>query len=156
MISIIVAVAENNVIGCHNKLIWHISEDLKRFKSLTISHPIIMGRKTYDSIGRPLPGRQNIVITRNSQLKIEGCDVVGSLSEAMELTLGKEPFVIGGGEIYREALPLATRLYLTKVYQSPEGDTFFPEINPTEWREINRERREGYDFIDFERISDAK
>ncbi len=126
--NIIVAVAENNVIGCHNKLIWHISEDLKRFKRLTTGHPIIMGRKTYDSIGRALPNRLNVVISRNADLKIEGCEVVGSLDEALKLTEGQDPFVIGGGEIYRQALPLATKLYLTKVYQSPEGDTHFPEI----------------------------
>ncbi len=154
MINIIVAVAENGVIGCHNRLIWHISEDLKRFKALTTGHPIIMGRKTYDSIGRPLPGRQNIVISRNPELKIEGCDVVGSLSEAIEIAQGEEKFVIGGGEIYRQALPLCDRLYLTKVEQSPEGDTFFPEIDSSEWRECARDQREGYSFIDYTRCRD--
>ncbi len=151
MINIIVAVAENNVIGCHNKLIWHISEDLKRFKSLTIGHPIIMGRKTYESIGRPLPGRLNVVITRSSDLVIEGVSVVGSLAEAIELTKDSEPFIIGGGEIYAQSLPLADRLYITRVHQSPEGDTYFPELDPSEWRETLREEREGYTFIDYER-----
>ncbi len=149
--NIIVAVAENNVIGCHNKLIWHISEDLKRFKRLTTGHPIIMGRKTYDSIGRALPNRLNVVISRNADLKIEGCEVVGSLDEALKLTEGQDPFVIGGGEIYRQALPLATKLYLTKVYQSPDGDTLFPEIKEGEWNEIAAEHYDGYSFIDYER-----
>ncbi|MFI3287275.1 MAG: dihydrofolate reductase [Rikenellaceae bacterium] len=151
MINIIVAVAENNVIGCHNKLIWHISEDLKRFKSLTTGHPIIMGRKTYESIGRPLPGRLNVVITRSRDLVIEGVSIVGSLQEAVELTKESEPFVIGGGEIYAQSLPLAGRLYITRVHQSPQGDTYFPELDLSEWRETLREEREGYTFIDYER-----
>lgn len=149
MISIIVAVAQNGVIGCHNRLIWHISEDLKRFKTLTTGHPVIMGRKTYESIGRPLPNRRNIVVSRNADLTIEGVEVVASLERAIEMCENDDPFVIGGGEIYRAALPLADRLYLTQVDQSPEGDTFFPNIEPTKWREVAREEHNGYRFIDY-------
>ncbi len=149
-INIIEAVAENGAIGCHNKLLWHISEDLKRFKRLTTGNPIIMGRKTFESIGRALPNRQNVVISRNENLKIEGVDVVGSLEAAYELLKNSEEvFVIGGGEIYRQAMDRADRLFLTKVYQSPEGDTFFPEISLDEWQEVECERCEGYDFIDY-------
>lgn len=152
MISIIVAVASNGVIGCHNRLIWHISEDLKRFKTLTTAHPIVMGRKTYESIGRALPGRQNIVVSRQKGLKIEGVDVVGSIDQAFKIApKGAEIFVIGGGEIYRQAMPLASKLYLTKVDQAPEGDTFFPEISAAEWREVGREVHEGFTFINYER-----
>ncbi len=150
-LSIIVAVAENGAIGCHNKLLWHISEDLKRFKRLTSGHPVVMGRKTFESIGRPLPNRQNIVITRNPDLRIEGVDVVGSIEEAIKLCdPNEEVFIIGGGEIYRQAMHLAQKLYLTMVYQSPEGDTFFPQINENEWTEVCREQCDGYDFIDYE------
>ncbi len=154
MLSIIVAVADNGVIGCHNRLIWHISEDLKRFKSLTTGHPIIMGRKTYESIGRPLPGRQNIIVSRNPELAIDNCDVVTSLEQAIEIARGQEKFIIGGGEIYREALPLCDKLYLTRVEQQPEGDTFFPDIEVSEWVEVSREQREGYSFIDYIRCRD--
>lgn len=150
IISIIVAVAENGAIGCHNKLLWHISEDLKRFKRLTTGNPIVMGRKTFESIGRALPNRQNVVISRNSDLKIEGVDVVGSLEAAYDLLKDNEDiFVIGGGEIYRQAMSTADKLYLTKVYQSPEGDTFFPDLNHDEWKEVSKEECEGYDFIDY-------
>lgn len=149
-INIIVAVAENGAIGCHNKLLWHISEDLKRFKRLTTGNPIVMGRKTFDSIGRALPNRQNVVISRNEELKIGGGDVVGSLEAAYELLKDSEEiFVIGGGEIYRQAMAKADKLFLTKVYQSPEGDTFFPEISFNEWQEVSKEECEGYDFIDY-------
>ncbi len=152
ILSVIVAVAQNGAIGCHNKLLWHISEDLQRFKRLTMGCPIIMGRKTFESIGRPLPGRRNVVITRNSAYTAEGIEVVHSLEQALQgVEESAEVFVIGGGEIYREALPLAQRLYLTRVAQSPEGDTFFPEILQEEWREVAREDFEGYSFIDYER-----
>lgn len=152
MISIIVAVASNGVIGCHNRLIWHISEDLKRFKALTIGHPIVMGRKTYESIGRPLPGRLNIVVSRQNDLRIEGVEVVGSIEDAVKRAgVADEIFVIGGGEIYRQALPLADKLYMTRVEQSPSGDTFFPPISPAEWREAKREKHDGFEFIDYER-----
>lgn len=152
MISIIVAVASNGVIGCHNRLIWHISEDLKRFKALTTGHPIVMGRKTYESIGRPLPGRLNIVVSRQNDLRIEGVEVVGSIEDAVKRAgVADEIFVIGGGEIYRQALPIADKLYMTRVEQSPGGDTFFPAISPAEWCEVAREKHDGFEFIDYER-----
>ncbi len=153
-LSIIVAVAQNGAIGCHNELLWHISEDLKRFKRLTMGCPIIMGRKTYESIGRPLPGRRNVVITRNADYRAEGIEVVYSLEEALRSVsnVEGEVFVIGGGEIYLQALPLAQKLYLTKVEQNPEGDTFFPEINEVQWQEVAREEFEGYSFIDYDRV----
>lgn len=152
MISIIVAIATNGVIGCHNRLIWHISEDLKRFKSLTMGHPIVMGRKTFASIGRALPGRQNIVISRDKALKIDGVDVVASMEEAIKIaSTDSEIFIIGGGEIYHLALPLASKLYVTQVEQSPQGDTFFPEIDENEWLETHREEHEGFAFIDYSR-----
>ena len=134
MVSIIVAVAENGVIGDKNTLLWHISEDLKHFKAVTTGHPVIMGRKTYESLGRPLPNRTNVVITRQ-QVEIPGCRVVHSLGEAVALFPGDdEVFVIGGAQIYGEALPAADRFYLTRVHRAYEGDTRFPEWDAAEWR----------------------
>lgn len=132
--SIIVAVAENDVIGYDNHLLWHISEDLKRFKSLTLGHHIIMGRKTFESIGKPLPGRISVIISRQENLKIEGCIVVNSLDEAFEVAKNdSEAFIIGGGEIYKQALPIVDKIYLTRVHAGFAGDTFFPELNLSEW-----------------------
>ncbi len=142
MINIIVAIAENDVIGGNNTLLWHISEDLKHFKSITSGHPVIMGRKTYESLGRPLPNRETIVITR-SQIEIEGCRVVHSLEEALALFTPKDQiFIIGGAQIYREAMPLADRFYLTRVHKDYEGDTLFPEWDEREWQCVERERFE--------------
>lgn len=134
MISIIVAVASNGIIGNRNSLIWHISEDLKNFKRLTTGHPVVMGRKTYESLGRPLPNRTNVVISRQEGLQIEGCRVVHSLKEAVGMfPADEEVFVIGGGQIYREALDVADRLYITWVEHPYEGDTRFPEWREEEW-----------------------
>lgn len=134
MLSIIVAVAENGVIGDRNALLWHISEDLKHFKALTTGHPVIMGRKTYESLGRPLPNRENVVLTRQA-LEIPGCRVVHSLDEAVALfPETEELFIIGGAQVYAEALPRAARLYLTRVGHSYEGDTRFPEWDVHAWR----------------------
>lgn len=134
MVSIIVAVAQNGVIGKENKLIWHISEDLKHFKSLTTEHPVIMGRKTFESLGRPLPNRTNVVITRQADLRCEGCEMAHSLEEALAMFPAEdEVFVIGGAQIYRQALPLAQHFYLTRVMHDYEGDTMFPEWNEKEW-----------------------
>jgi dihydrofolate reductase len=134
IVSIIVAVAENNVIGQGNRLIWHISEDLKRFKNLTTGHHIIMGRKTFESIGKALPNRTNVVISRNSNLLAPGYIVVDGLQKALDISKeDTEVFIIGGGEIYKQALPLADKIYLTKVEAKFEGDTFFPPINHDEW-----------------------
>ena len=142
MVSVIVAVAENGVIGDKNTLLWHISEDLRNFKRVTSGHPVIMGRKTFDSLGRPLPNRTNVVITRQN-LEIEGCKVVHSLEEALSLFSPEEElFVIGGAQIYAEALPLADRFYLTRVHHAYEGDTSFPKWNESEWNLMESERFE--------------
>lgn len=149
------AVAENGVIGCANRLIWHISDDLKRFKRLTTGHGVIMGRKTYDSIGRPLPNRHNVVVTRSEGLHIDGVTVVHSLQQALGLfASAEEVFVIGGGEIYRHAMVVADRLYVTRVKGSPVGDTMFPEIDPLQWREVAREDHGEYSFVNYERATD--
>lgn len=139
MISIIVAVAENGVIGNENALLWHISEDLRHFKALTTGHPVVMGRKTYESLGRPLPNRANVVITRQ-EIEISGCRVVHSLDEALALfPADEEVFIIGGAQIYAQALPLADRFYLTRVFQAYRGDTRFPEWDEREWKLISSE-----------------
>ncbi len=159
IISIIVAVAENNVIGQGNKLIWHISEDLKRFKNLTTGHHILMGRKTFESIGKALPNRTNVVISRNKDFNAPGCIVVDSLQRALEISKDdEEVFIVGGGEIYRQALPITDKIYLTKVEAQFEGDTFFPPINPDEWRfeaidktEPQRDGELEYSFINLVR-----
>ena len=142
MVSIIAAVAQNGTIGDQNALLWHITEDMRFFRQTTSGHPVIMGRKTYESLGRPLPKRTNVVITRQP-ITIEGCTVVHSLEEAIALFAPEEEiFIIGGAQIYREALALADRLYLTHIEQNYEGDTVFPEWNRAEWRLISEERHE--------------
>ena len=135
----IAAMARKRVIGRENAMPWHLPEDLKHFKRLTLGHPVVMGRKTYESIGRPLPGRENIVITRSASLALPGVRVVTSLNEALELTQGKPAFVIGGAEIYRLALPLADCLHLTEIDIDVDGDTFFPEFDRSEWEQAARE-----------------
>ncbi len=161
----IVAAAENGVIGRNNALPWHLSEDLKYFKRVTMGKPIVMGRKTFESIGKPLPGRTNIVITRNPVYQAEGVKVVPSLDEALLLASDialidgvEELLVIGGAEIYRESIPRADRLYLTEVHASVEGDAVLPEIDWTRWREVSRERHSAeapnpydYSFVVYER-----
>lgn len=139
MINIIVAVAENGVIGDRNALLWHISEDLKHFKALTTGHPVVMGRKTFESLGRPLPNRTNVVITRQA-IDLPGCTVVHSLEEALALfPTDEQVFVIGGAQIYAQALPLADRFYLTRVMHTYEGDTRFPAWDETAWRLVGSE-----------------
>ncbi|MCD7970766.1 MAG: dihydrofolate reductase [Alistipes sp.] len=140
MISIIVAVAQNGVIGGENKLLWHIFEDLRRFKSITSGHPVVMGRKTFESLGRPLPNRTNIVITRNPDYRADGCTVVSSLDQAVALfPQDTEVFIIGGGEIYRQALSIADRLYITQVCHDYAGDTTFPPVDPAVWEPVSVE-----------------
>jgi dihydrofolate reductase len=141
MISFVVAVARNGVIGREGGLPWHISSDLKRFKEITMGKPVIMGRKTWDSLPRkPLPGRRNIVITRQPGFSAPGAEVVASPEEALGLCGGApEIAVIGGGEVYRLFWPLVDRLYLTEVDLDVEGDTHFPALDPAEWREVARE-----------------
>ncbi len=137
MISIIVAMGRNRVIGKDNDLIWHLPADLKHFKETTMGKPVIMGRKTFESIGKPLPGRTNIVVTRNSQYKAKECLVAHSLEKALEMVSDKaEVFIAGGGEIYREAIPLADRMHITIIDHSFEGDTYFPEFSKKEWEII--------------------
>ncbi|KAA9332644.1 dihydrofolate reductase [Adhaeribacter soli] len=145
MIALIVAMAENNVIGKNNQLIWHLPADLKHFKNLTTSHPIIMGRKTYESIGKPLPNRTNIIVTRQQDFKAEGCLVAHSFSDALMLAqqLDSDIFVIGGAEIYKQALFLADTIYLTEVHHEFEGDTIFPEIDPLLWVETDRQEHQA-------------
>ncbi|MBQ7855787.1 MAG: dihydrofolate reductase [Alistipes sp.] len=160
MVSIIVAIAENGVIGDKNTLLWHIREDMVRFRTTTSGHPVVMGRKTYDSIGRPLPKRTNVVITRDAALQIEGCTVVHSLQEAISLfPSDEEVFIIGGTQIYTQAMEYADRLYLTIVHRPYEGDASFPEIDYSQWRELSRTEYasgESFDapftFLDLERI----
>lgn len=140
-ISIIVAIAENNAIGKDNKLLWHLSDDLKRFKELTNGHLIVMGRNTFLSLPNgPLRNRIHLVISDIRGEKFEGVQMAYSIEEALEMIGGdEEAFIIGGGMIYRQFLPLANRLYLTRVHVRIEGDTYFPEINHDEWNELDRE-----------------
>ena len=137
--------AENRVIGKENKLIWHLPADLKFFKNLTTGHPIIMGRKTFESIGKPLPNRTNIIITRQADFTAEGCLVAHSLTEALMMAqqLDSDIFVIGGAEIYKQAMFLADTIYLTEVHHTFEGDTFFPEIDSILWQETSREEHKA-------------
>ena len=140
-ISIVVAMAMNRTIGINNTLPWRCPEDLKHFKALTMGHPMIMGRKTFDSIGKPLPGRVTVVVTRDRGLKVEGCLIAHSLPEAIAACTGDEEiFVVGGAELYAQALPLVDRLYITEIQQEVEGDAHFPEFNRAEWQEVSRER----------------
>jgi len=160
-ISLIVAVARNGVIGKDGKLPWHLPEDLKRFKALTMGHHLIMGRKTWESIGRPLPGRTSVVVTRQSNYSAPGALVTHSLAAAIEACQGDdEIFVIGGAETYREALPRADRVYLTEVLADYAGDTWFPELGG-EWHEVSREPHRGdgsavaVTYVVYERDRDA-
>lgn len=148
MISVIVAVAQNGVIGGDNQLLWHISEDLQRFKAITTGHPVVMGRKTFESLGRPLPRRTNVVISRNADYKADGCTVVGSLEEALVLFPPEEEvFIIGGGQIYIQGLEFADKVYLTVVERDYEGDTVFPTLDPSVWSVVAEQRHErGQDF----------
>jgi dihydrofolate reductase len=166
VLALIVAVADNGTIGVRNGLPWRLPEDLQRFKALTLGKPIIMGRKTFESIGKPLPGRTNIVITRQTDLQLPGCIVVPSLEAAIRAAhtashaTSYEVLVIGGAEIYRQALPQAARVYLTRVHVSIAGDASFPDLNTTEWRESAREEcpaderhAYAYSFVVLDRVS---
>lgn len=136
IVDMIVACASNRVIGADNRLLWRIPEDFAHFKRVTMGHAVIMGRKTWESIGRPLPGRKNVVITRQTGYQAEGADVVSSLDAALDMLKDQElVFVIGGGEIYRQAMPKADHIWVTVVGQNFEGDTTFPEIDPLLWKE---------------------
>ena len=140
ILSLLVAASENNVIGKDNQLPWHLPNDLKYFKNLTWGMPILMGRKTFDSIGKPLPGRKSIVITRNTDWQYEGVDVVHSIEDAIQKAKAfgvKEIFVIGGAEIFKTSLPNANRIYLTRIHHHFDGDVFFPQILEDEWSLIS-------------------
>lgn len=147
-IILIAAIADNGIIGNAGKIPWHISEDLRRFKRLTMGHTVIMGRKTYESLGKPLPGRRNIVITRCTL--ITGIECFTGLDSAIKACPGNTTvFIIGGAELYRQALPLADSLCLTLVHQSPNGDTKFPDYDRAMWRETSREEGPGCSFVEY-------
>jgi dihydrofolate reductase len=152
-VSLVAALARNRVIGAGSRLPWYLPEDLRRFKRLTMGAPVIMGRKTHESIGKPLPGRRNIVVTRQPGARWEGCEVAGSLEAALAAA-GDAPevFVIGGAELYAAALPRADRLHLTLIDAEYEGDALFPAFDPADWRETAREPGPGFTFVTYERV----
>ncbi len=158
-LSILVAMARNHVIGINNTLPWRIPEDLKYFKALTLGHHMIMGRKTFDSIGKPLPGRTTVVVTRDQNLQLAGCVMAHSLEQAIAACDGdNEIFIVGGAEIFTQSLPLADTLYITEIQQDFAGDAHFPEFNRTEWQEVARDRRSQaepqpleYHFVTYRR-----
>jgi dihydrofolate reductase len=160
-LSIVVAASDNDVIGVGNQLPWRLPDDLKRFKALTMGKPIIMGRKTFDSIGRPLSGRTNIVITRQRALGVEGVIVASSVDEALAAARpAPEAMLIGGAEIYRQLLTRTQTIYMTRVRTTLSGDAYFPPLDPAEWREIDRQRHPADDrhahpftFITLERVA---
>ena len=159
-LSIIVAASANNVIGKNGGLPWRLPEDLKRFKAIPMGKPMIMGRATWDSIGRPLPGRQNIVLTRQQGFVAAGCDVAGSPQQALSLAAdADEVMIIGGGKIYEQFLPETARIYLTRIDAVIDGDTLFPELDPAAWAEVGRddypagaEREYGFSIVTLDRI----
>lgn len=160
-ISLIVAAAENNAIGKNNQMLWHLPNDFKYFKKITTDHSIVMGRKTFDSIGKALPNRRNIVISRNQDFKAEDVDVANSLEEVLLYCRDeREIFIIGGAEIYKQALPLAQMIYLTRVHTSLAGDAFFPSLPSGEWKLVSEEYHEAdekhafaYSFEVYEKIA---
>jgi dihydrofolate reductase len=151
VISLIVATSANGVIGRGGELPWHLSDDLKRFKQLTLGKSIVMGRKTFESIGRALSGRQNIVLTRQSEFVADDCDIVSSVDAAIA-TAGDagEVMVIGGSEIYELFLPLAERIYMTRVHMDIDGDARFPELDDEQWQETEREHHDADDSNEYE------
>jgi len=157
-VSIIVAIGENHAIGKNNQLLWHMPNDLKHFKDITSGRTIIMGRKTFDSVGKPLPRRRNIVVTRQD-ITIPGCEVVKSIEDGLVLCKDEDEVFIGGGaEIYKLAMHITNRIYLTIIHKSFDADTFFPDIDKSEWKEVKREDFEPdeknplpYSFITLER-----
>lgn len=160
MLSLIVAISQNRVIGRDNAMPWHLPDDLKYFRRVTKGNPVIMGRKTHESIGRPLPQRQNIVVSRDPNYHTVGCSVVGSLEAALATAEpGKEAFIIGGAALYRQSLSMVDRVYLTEVRATVEGDTFFPELG-NQWQEVSRqphladsEHVFAFDWVVLEQVS---
>lgn len=163
LVSLIVAAAANDVIGVDNRLPWRLPEDLRRFRDITMGKPIVMGRRTHESIGRPLPGRRNIVLSRRPGYAAEGCEGADGLDAALALTGdAEEVLVIGGAALYREALPLAGRIYLTRLHRAFAGDTRFPSLDNADWRAVEREdfpaggeRELGYSYLTLERRAGA-
>lgn len=157
MITIIAAIAENNALGKDNQLIWHLPADLKRFKQVTLNHHIIMGRKTFESLGKPLPNRTSIIISRNKNYIAEGCIVVNSLNEALQAAAAdKNPYILGGAEIYKQAIEIADKLDLTFVHHTFDADAFFPVIDSSVWKETSRQRfkadeknKYDYSFVSY-------
>ena len=160
MVSIIAAIASNGVIGRAGGLPWHMPTDLKRFKRLTIGHHLLVGRKTWDEVGKPLPGRIMVVITRDRRFRIDGAIVTHSLEDALHVARDDdEVFIAGGGEIYRQALPLARRMYLTLIHAEVDGDTEFPDFDEGDWRMVEREDHHAdekneypFSFVVYERV----
>ena len=154
-LTLVVAIGDNGAIGKDGKVPWRIPEDLRHFKNVTMGHAIIMGRKTWDEVGRPLPGRRNLVVSRQPDLVLEGAEVFPTLDAAITAarTTDPDPHVIGGSTIYDAAMARATRIHLTEVHREVEADTFFPELKAGEWRELRREpaTTAGVTFIDLER-----
>lgn len=157
MISLIVAAGENNVIGSDNDMPWHLPADLAYFKKTTSGHAVVMGRKTFQSIGKPLPNRTNIILTRDKEFQAEGCHIIHSIDEAFDFAKDGKLFIIGGAEVYRQFLPHANRVYLTRIHTSFEGDAFFPELTE-EWKLVSTDPHEPdeknqykYEFQIFER-----
>lgn len=161
MITMIAAAAENNALGKDNDLVWHLPDDFKRFKRLTSGHYIIMGRKTFESFPRLLPDRTHVIITRKEDYHPEGCIVVNSLEEAIRVSkLDEQPFIIGGGEIYKMGMQVADRIELTRVHAEFEADTYFPEIDETEWKvvkeqfhEKDEKHKQAFTYLTYERRS---
>lgn len=149
---LIAAVGSNGVIGRDNDLPWRIREDLQHFKQLTLGHTLVMGRKTYDSIGRPLPGRRTVVVTRQRDWSADGVEVVHDLDDALKLADGNDVYVAGGGEVYRQALPYADRLELTEVDLAPAGDVTFPDFDRSAWHQTARDPHEGFTFVTYHRV----
>ncbi|KNX39228.1 diacylglycerol kinase [Luteipulveratus halotolerans] len=150
-LTLVAAMGTNRVIGADGDMPWHLSDDLKRFKALTTGGTMIMGRGTWDSIGRALPGRTTVVVTRDRTWSAPGAVVAHSLAEALAGAPDGELFVVGGGEIYAQTIDLADRLELTLVDQAPEGETVFPEVDPARWHETAREQRDGFAWVTYER-----
>ena len=164
-ISLIVAMASNRVIGLNNQMPWHLSADLKKFKKITLGSAVLMGRKTYESIGRPLPGRTNIIISRNPDYRQDGCRVVNTIESAVKTGCASadEIFIIGGSDLYKATLPIADTIYLTMINKAFDGDTFFPDLAMQDWAEAERDDINddpdaafSYSFLKLDRIKPRK
>lgn len=163
MISFIVAMDQNHLIGSNNNLPWTLPDDLKRFKKITMGHPIIMGRKTYESIGKPLPGRENIILTRNKEMSFDGCTVFHSSHDLIDYCLSQsdEFFVIGGAEVFKLFIPYVNKLYITKIYNEFLGDVYFPELDWSKFQLVSKEKGMkdeknpyDYDYILYEKVTE--